>query len=200
MNFRELALGLASMEERADHRANCLLLRLNFIFHFYNFSDTNQLNMDEIRQIARDIVDKLQSGSRTSLNSRDESNESSNVRENNEKVVETIVDELLSKVAGGTRPNTVTISCQQLVDAGRPENKNSAWLGNVTDKLFRSSIPTIDTSTKKFAFDVKKAIDNNPLKAQAMLAQYEEPCELCHLTKYSLYGLGTELDINGVVR
>lgn len=192
LTFGELIVGLAAMEERADHRANCLHLRLRYIFHFYDSDEDGKLNLNELSQMVADIKRKPMQ----ELNSND-MNSSSMAHQSSANDQDVVVD-ILRRVANTEISENVCVTLNQLIEASETE-QNGLWIAEMTETLFRSNISTIDVASVKF--DYKLLMDQmSPLKVQPALDRYDEPCEMCHYIHFNMCSHAIKTDEHGLIR
>lgn len=177
LTFHELIVGLAAMEENADHRiGNCLLLRLKYIFYFYDNDMDGCLNVQELGHLVADIAGKEE--------------------ENEMKRVMTEIFQRLTKCTEVTEKSVVT--CKQMIDAAMTE-ANRAWLASLTFQLFRSKISTIQVASARFDYKPSQEV-SKALRAHGAWIRYEGCCHRCRVVRYALCSHGIKINDQGMIR
>lgn len=172
LEFEQFIIGLAIMEERTDHRGNCLRFRLRYIFHFYDTDKDNILNENEILHMIMDI-------------------KNTNTRSSN------IINEAsLTEIYRRFDVNN-SITYEQFMKSTYSDS-NCSWIAELTDTLFRSSISSIDVASVKFNYKIKPELSPT-LTAMAMINSYDEPCEQCKLIKFNMCAHGIKIDGTGTI-
>ncbi len=180
LTFSELLLGLSTMEERADHRGDCLLIRLKYIFHFYDEDRDGRLNRKELDKFVGDVGAKGRGGAGTASAVASSNIESSRSNEGIRLMMSAVkasgpgssingptssnatgtaanpanelVEELFNKLTNSSAPLTEesAISEQQFTE---PATAAAAErLAELTETLFRSSQSTVESATGRFAY------------------------------------------------
>lgn len=202
LTFHELLLGLAAMEERADHRGNCLRLRLKFIFNFYDDDRDGKLSAKEVTSLVADISSKKGGNPM----SRFEMSRSSDGMRREMSVMKTastdqtsnLMGEMFRQLANIVAVNE-TSSISEFQFTNCEDTKTIEWLAELTEPLFRSSQSTIESAAQKFAF--RRQVEKASLMAsQTALTRYDEACERCRETHFDLCAHGIRIDEYGRTR
>lgn len=178
LEFEQLIIGLAIMEERTDHRGNCLRFRLRYIFHFYDTDKDNILNENEIRHMITDINNTIRSN------------------DNNSRSSKTLFEASLSEIYRRFNVND-SITYEQFMQSTYSD-LNCSWIAELTDTLFRSSISSIDVASVKFNYKIKPELSST-LTAMTLANNYDEPCEQCKLIKFNMCAHGIKIDGSGSI-
>ncbi|KPM03694.1 hypothetical protein QR98_0021280 [Sarcoptes scabiei] len=188
LTFDQLILGLAAMDERADHRGDCLRFRLHYIFHFYDIDQDGRLNPNEINLIVADIK----------LRNKDNDVLRNSMVANNANELDNFAREIHRR--NGSKTDSKEIECLVLDDFLQCTNreKDLVWISQLTETLFRSNLSAIDISSVKFEyrFDIDQT---HILKIQTLLDQYEEICERCRLINFNLCAHGIKINEKGSI-
>lgn len=201
LTFDELIIGLAAMEERADHRGNCLLLRLRYIFNFYDSDEDGRLNIEELTQMVADIKKKPTEPvpQVSSMETNKESQvQPQPVQSSNLINQDAVVAEFLRRVANQPVTSDSYITLTQL-HASIEMDAHLTWVAEMTETLFRSNISTIDVASVKF--DYRVVFEQlTALKVHSLDDRYDEPCDTCHFSTFRLCSHAIKIDERGLLR
>ena len=195
LTFHELLLGLAAMEERADHRGNCLYLRLKFIFNFYDNNRDGKLNQKEVNCLVADINTKKGTSRFDASRSCDGVRQELSMQRlaENENQNRLVMDffRQLANVQELSEDSAITFAQFANFD----DAKSLDWLSETTEQIFRSGISAIDISSQKFAY--KRPPERSLLASQVALIRYNQPCEKCRQVRFNMCAHGIRIDLTG---
>lgn len=223
LTFSDLLIGLSTMEERADHRGDCFLLRLKYIFHFYDEDRDGKLNRKEVDKLVGDVALKSRGNSTSNSGSvpssgieGNRSNEAirqmmSSIRANpgssingstNSKIAANqLVTKMLRELTGNTASITdeSSISMKQFTE---PVPSAIDWLAELTETLFRSNQSTVESASARFAYRLPEKTSLSVAARQvAAISRYDEPCEKCRrIGRFDLCSHGVRVDEWGAIR